>query len=101
MAGADGHACMILLCPRIKMQYERKINIFVMKEWPMSKTDDKNQEPKKSILSNLNRFKYGTAFMTGGNPGGGHGHNHGHSHHAHGAGCGCSGPATDADEDME
>ena len=59
----------------------------------MSKTDDKKPAAKTSAL-NLNRFKYGTTFMTGGHlqPSSGG--------HVHGAGCGC-GPASDEDEDMD
>ena len=58
----------------------------------MSKNQDNKPDAQKSG-SNLNRFKYGTTFMTGGHlqPGSGH---------VHGAGCGC-GPAGDEDEDME
>jgi hypothetical protein len=58
----------------------------------MSKTEDKKPEVKSSGM-NLNRFKYGTTFTTGG-------HLQPSSGHVHGSGCGC-GPADDADEDMD
>ena len=60
----------------------------------MSQTEDKKPVATKDAL-NLDRFQYGTTFMTGGHlrPGSSGGH-------VHGVGCGC-GLSGDEDEDMD